>query len=51
MGVGHRRQRGAVKADLVPLRRTVAAPLLGPDVHEDRDVHGEGTTEGVLERP
>ena len=51
MGVGHRRQRGAVEADLVPLRRTVAAPLLGPDVHEDRDVHGEGTTEGVLERP
>ena len=51
MGVGHRRQRGAVEADLVPLRRTVAAPLLGPDVHEDRDVHGEGATEGVLERP
>ena len=40
-----------MEANLVGFGRPVAAPLLGPDVHEDRDVHGEGTTEGVLERP
>ncbi len=49
--IRHGRERGAVEADLVLLRRVVAPALLGPDVDEDRRIEGEGAPERVLEGP